>query len=100
MKTAYPSNLTPAQYELLSGLIPPPKPGGRPRSVDIEAVVNAIFYVLVEGVRWRSLPSDVPAWSTVYRYLPMTSSRSKTIGQPEASNSGAAGQAWAIGALC
>jgi transposase len=69
MKTAYPSNLTAAQYELLRSLIPEPKPGGRPRSVDIQAVINAILYILVEGVRWRSLPSDFPAWPTVYTYF-------------------------------
>ncbi|WP_250121394.1 IS5 family transposase [Chroococcidiopsis sp. CCMEE 29] len=69
MSKAYPSNLTLAQYELLSDLIPEPKPGGRPREAKMWAVLNAIFYVLVEGVRWRSLPSDFPAWQTVYTYF-------------------------------
>ena len=32
-------------------------------------ILNAIFYVLVEGVRWRSLPGDFPAWQTVYTYF-------------------------------
>ena len=35
MSKAYSSNLTSAQLELLSELIPPAKPGGRPREVDI-----------------------------------------------------------------
>lgn len=69
MSKAYPSNLTCAQYELLSDLIPEAKPGGRPRQVDISEVLNAIFYVLVEGVRWRALPGDFPAWQTVYTYF-------------------------------
>jgi transposase len=69
MNTAYPSNLTLAQYELISDLIPDPKPGGRPRSVDMWEVLNALFYILVEGVRWRSLPCDFPAWPTVYTYF-------------------------------
>jgi hypothetical protein len=34
MSKAYPSNLTWAQYEVLSDMIPEPKPGGRPREVD------------------------------------------------------------------
>jgi hypothetical protein len=34
MSKAYPSNLTRDQYDLLSDLIPPPNPGGRPREVD------------------------------------------------------------------
>ena len=66
MSKAYPSNLTHAQYEFLSDLIPEAKPGGRPREIDIGEVLNALFYILVEGVRWRALPSDFPAWQTVY----------------------------------
>ncbi len=69
MSKSYPSNLTQAQYEFLSDLIPEAKPGGRPREVEIWDVLNAIFYVLVEGVRWRALPGDFPAWQTVYTYF-------------------------------
>ncbi len=69
MTKAYPSNLTRSQYELLSDLLPAAKPGGRPRSVDLWQVLNAILYVLVEGCRWRSLPADFPAWQTVYTYF-------------------------------
>ena len=50
-------------------MIPEPKPGGRPREVDMWEVLNAIFYILVEGVRWRALPGDFPAWQTVYSYF-------------------------------
>lgn len=69
MSKAYPSNLTRAQYEFLSDIIPEPKSGGRKREVDMWEVLNAIFYVLVEGVRWRSLPGDFPVWQTVYTYF-------------------------------
>jgi transposase len=65
MSKAYPSNLTHAQYEFLSDMIPEPKSGGRPREVEMREVLNAIFYVLVEGVRWRGLPGDFPLWQTV-----------------------------------
>ncbi len=69
MSKAYPSNLTRTQYEFLSDMIPEPKPGGRPREVDMRSVLNAIFYVLVEGCRWRALPGDFPPWQTVYTYF-------------------------------
>ncbi|WP_414586739.1 IS5 family transposase [Scytonema sp. PCC 10023] len=62
-------NLTSEQWELLSGLIPAAKGGGRKRSVDMEAVVNAIFYVLCAGCAWRMLPHDFPKWKTVYHYF-------------------------------
>jgi transposase len=69
MSKAYPSNLTRAPYEFLSDLIPEAKPGGRPRTVEMWEILNAIFYLLVEGVRWRALPGDFPAWQTVYTYF-------------------------------
>lgn len=69
MSKAYPSNLSREQYEFLSDLLPATKPGGRPREVELWEVLNAIFYVLVEGVQWRALPRDFPAWQTVYSYL-------------------------------
>jgi len=69
MSKAYPSNLTRAQYEFISDMIPEPKHGGRKREVDIWEVLNGIFYVLVEGVRWRALPGDFPVWQTVYTYF-------------------------------
>ncbi|NJM72014.1 MAG: IS5 family transposase [Scytonema sp. RU_4_4] len=69
MNSSYPSNLTLEQWELLSGLIPAAKKGGRKRSVDIEAVVNAILYILCAGCAWRMLPHDFPNWKTVYHYF-------------------------------
>ena len=69
MSKVHPSNLTLAQYELLSNLLSDSKPGGHPREVKLWAILNAIFYVLVEGVSWRALPGDFPRWSTVYTYF-------------------------------
>ncbi len=69
MSKAYPSNLTWAQYEFISDMIPEPKPGGRPRKVDMWEILNGIFYVLCEGCQWRALPGDFPAWQTVYTYF-------------------------------
>ncbi|WP_239112588.1 IS5 family transposase [Halomicronema sp. CCY15110] len=69
MVKEYPSNLNRDQFDLFSDLLPPAKPGGRPRTVDVYAVINAILYVLVEGVRCRALPGDFPPWQTVYMYF-------------------------------
>ena len=69
MSKAYPSNLTFDQFDLICALIPAARPGGRPRSVDVWEVLNAIFYVLCEGCRWRALPGDFPNWQTVYTYF-------------------------------
>jgi transposase len=69
MSKAYPSNLTAEQFELIEPLLPGAKAGGRPRQVEIFAVLNAILYVVCEGCRWLALPGDVPAWQTVYTYF-------------------------------
>ena len=69
MRTAYPSDLTQDQFATLQPLLPAAKPGGRPRSVDMWAVLNAIMYVLVTGIQWRALPTDFPKWQTVYTYF-------------------------------
>lgn len=65
----YSSDLSPLQEELIKDYIPPAKPGGRPREVDMIEVLNAIFYVLVNGVPWRNLPGEFPPWGTVYHYF-------------------------------
>lgn len=43
MNQSYRTDLTDEQWPLLETLIPPAKPGGRPRSVEMRSVVNAIF---------------------------------------------------------
>ena len=65
----YPSDLSDAEWALVAPLIPPSKRGGRPRSVNVREVLNAIFYVLWTGCQWKALPKDFPPKSTVYDYL-------------------------------
>ncbi len=65
----YPSDLTDQEWAILEPLIPPAKPGGRPRSVEMRAVINAIFYVDRTGCQWRALPHEFPPWSTVWTYF-------------------------------
>ncbi len=67
--TGYPTDLTDAEWSLLQPLIPPPKPGGRPRETDMRAVLNAARYVHDRGGGWRRLPLSFPPWQTVYGYV-------------------------------
>lgn len=61
----YPSDLSDEEWEILKPLIPPEKPGGRPREADMREILNAIFYVLRTGCAWRSLPHDFPPWQSI-----------------------------------
>ena len=68
-RTAYPTDLTDAQWALLAPLLPPAKSGGRPRDVDLREVVNAALYRHWGGCSWRLLPHEFPPWQTVYTYV-------------------------------
>ena len=63
--TPYSTDLTNRECAVLRPLLPPAKPGGRPRSSDLRVMVNAIFSVLRSGCACRLLPRDFPPWSTV-----------------------------------
>lgn len=65
----YPSDLTAAEAELLSSLLPAPAATGRPREWPLLEIVNAILYVLRQGVAWRALPKDLPPWPTAHGWF-------------------------------
>ena len=50
MRKPYPSDLTDEQWAVLQPLIPPPKRGGAPRTVDMREVLNTLFYQNRSGV--------------------------------------------------
>jgi putative transposase len=68
-RARYPTDLTDRQWRRLEPHLPLAKPGGRPRGVDMRDLMDAILYVLRNGITWRALPHDFPPWKTVYRYF-------------------------------
>jgi putative transposase len=65
----YPTDLADSQWELINDLIPAAKPGGRPRTLDMRMVINALLYGVVSGIQWRMLPREYPNWKRVYLYF-------------------------------
>jgi putative transposase len=65
----YASDTTDAEWLLLSFFLPQPCRVGRPREVDLRAVMNSILYILATGCQWRALPKDCPPRSTVQYYF-------------------------------
>jgi putative transposase len=65
----YASDTTDAEWLLLSFFLPPRCRVGRPREVDLRAVMNAILYILATGCQWRALPTNFPPRSSVQYYF-------------------------------
>src|SRR5215210_3137030 len=59
------------QFRLLEPLLPPAKPGGRPRTTDMRNLLDGLFYLVRTGCQWRHLPPPpaFPPWPTVYGYM-------------------------------
>ncbi len=70
-RARYETDLSDGQWSVLEPLLPAARPRGsrgRPRSVELREVWNAIIYVTRTGCHWRALPHDLPKWQTVYWY--------------------------------
>ena len=69
----YPTDTTDAQWRVIDPLLPDPAfingAGGRPEAHCRRAIVDAIFYVVDNGIKWRALPADFPPYSTVFKYF-------------------------------
>ena len=69
MRVKYDTDLNDEEWSVIEGLIPQAHEGGRPRSVNMREILNAIFYILRAGCAWRLIPHDLPPWQTVYGYF-------------------------------
>src|SRR6266545_4897567 len=65
----YASDLTDDEWKVVAPLLPKRRRIGRPRKVDLRAVLNAILYILATGCQWRALPKEFPPRSTVQYYF-------------------------------
>jgi transposase len=65
----YTHDLTDEEWAEVKPLIPPAKPGGNKRTVNIREIVNGLMYILGSGCQWRDIPKDLPPRSTVHDYL-------------------------------
>ena len=62
------TDLTDAQCELITPLIPDVRAGRRPGKATSRELIDAVPCFLQAGSAWRLLPHDLPPWQTVYRY--------------------------------
>ena len=69
MSQLYDTDLNDLAWAVVEPQLPAALPGGGPRTTNLRAVVNAIFYLLRTGCQWRLLPREYPPRSTVYHYF-------------------------------
>lgn len=65
----YSTDLTDEQWELIRPLVVGERHMGRPTTIDLREVVNALLYLTRTGCQWRLLPTDFPNWNTVRYYF-------------------------------
>jgi transposase len=62
-----------SEWQVIEPTLPAPAwkagKGGRPAEHCRRDVVDAIRYLVREGIRWRAMPCDFPPWQTVYGIL-------------------------------
>jgi transposase len=62
-----------AEWQVIEPALPAPAwksgKGGRPAEHCRRDIVDAIRYLVKEGIQWRAMPADFPPWSTTYDYL-------------------------------
>ena len=61
----YDSDLTDEQWAVAGPLLPGPCGCGAPRTTDFRRLLDAMFYVVSNGVKWKSLPKTYPPEGTV-----------------------------------
>ena len=69
MRRAYQTDLSNAEWALITPHLPTPRDPGRPRVHPLREILDAVFYVVRGGCTWRLLPHDFPPWKTVYHYF-------------------------------
>src|SRR5258705_12927527 len=57
----YDTDLTDAAW--VAPILPAARPGARPRTTNLRAILNAIFYLLRTGCQWRLLPREFPPFA-------------------------------------
>ena len=65
----YASDTTEEEWAIIAPHLPEKFRRGRPRTTDLRAVVNAVFYIAQTGCQWRLLPKDFPPFTTVQGYF-------------------------------
>ncbi len=76
----YASNLTDDEWLLVEPFLLRPARLGRPRSVDLRVIMNAILFMATTGCQWRQIPKEFAPFTTIQSYF-YRWSRAGTLGR-------------------
>lgn len=69
----YPSDMTDTEWAGVRPLLPVPGwmrgRGGQPEAYCHRAMLDAIRYLVDNGIKWRAMPVDFPPWDRVYAFF-------------------------------
>ena len=65
----YSSDVTDAEWLVISPHLPPRKRFGRPPKTALRSIVDALLYMARTGCQWRLLPREFPPFTTVQNYF-------------------------------
>ncbi|MFF3877384.1 IS5 family transposase [Streptomyces sp. NPDC001978] len=69
----YPTDMTDAEWAQVRPLLPVPGwlrgRGGQPEGYCHRATLDAIRYLVDNGIKWRAMPVDFPPWDRVYAFF-------------------------------
>ncbi|MFD7944333.1 IS5 family transposase [Streptomyces sp. NPDC059744] len=70
---AYGTDMADAEWGEVRDALPVPAwlegRGGQPEAYCHRQMIDAIFYVVDNGIKWRAMPADFPPWDRVYAFL-------------------------------
>ncbi|MGW2856821.1 transposase [Streptomyces sp. NPDC001215] len=65
--------MTDAEWTVVRNLLPVPAwingKGGQPEGYCHRQMIDAIRYLVDNGIKWRAMPADFPAWDRVYAFF-------------------------------
>ncbi|MET7609452.1 IS5 family transposase [Streptomyces avermitilis] len=68
-----PTDMTDAEWARVLPLLPVPGwmrgRGGRPEAYCHRAMLDAIRYLVDNGIKWRAMPADFPPWDRIYAFF-------------------------------
>ncbi|MDH6622923.1 transposase [Streptomyces sp. LBL] len=72
-QSRYPTDMTDAEWAAVRPLLPVPGwmrgRGGQPEAYCHRAILDAIRYLVDNGIKWRAMPADFPPWDRVYAFF-------------------------------